>query len=607
MRDAPTENRSTRVDRTGSSALRRVRNAAPPAAVLVASGLLFVVCLMWAVMTPGTRAPDELQHLNSIVRLADGGGWPEPGDARVLTGVLETRDLAGATVDGQRTFLPGSVNAQPGAPMFADLEPPLGNDRTSLAQLDDGSLSRGVDQMTQHPPGYYLASALAYKLVGAENWRFDRAIFFLRALTALTIAVSVPVCCYVATREITGRENAGRVAAFLPLFIPQLGFIGGAITNDGLAIAVAAVLTAALVKIMSSGPTFGRLALVAVSVGVGCLTKGTVLPLMAAVPLALFVAHFRRRASGRRGWWLRAIRDTVLTLGAAFVLGGWWWALNLVRYGTLQPAGMSTPTLDRPALSASQFADIFQQRISASYFGDFGLLEAPMPLSFTRTMTYLFLALAAVALVSRHKIGERVMFLLMFGLTIGVLFMNTYGSHLLNHNLGGLQGRYLFVVLVPTLSLVAIGLYRIARLVRLPSVLLVLGTLVVGLGISAAGLLYGFRTYYLPAGQSLGTAVDRLIGWSAWSWPVMAMVPVLGVALLLLLAFSLGRGEGRADELSDGPEDGPDDWDDDRYDEGDRYDGRAADGWLDLDDRDGGTQPQRAVRPGRRAEGATAY
>jgi 4-amino-4-deoxy-L-arabinose transferase-like glycosyltransferase len=589
MRDAPTQNRTARAARTASSALRRVRSSAPPVAVLVASGLLFVVCLMWAVMTPGTRAPDELQHLNSIIRLADGGGWPEPGDARVLTGVLESRDLAGATLDGERTFLPGSVNARPGSPMFADLPPTAGDERDSFAELDDGSLSRGVDQMTQHPPGYYAVTALAYKIVGAEDWRFDRAIFFLRVLTALTIAVSVPVCCYVAARELTGRESVGRMAAFLPLFIPQLGFIGGAVTNDGMAIAVAAVLAAALVKITSSGPTFGRLALVAVTVGVGCLTKGTVLPLMAAVPLALGIARFRARHAGPRAWWFLGARDTVLTLGAAFVLGGWWWALNLVRYGTLQPAGMSTPTLDRPALSISDFADVFQRRISASYFGDFGLLEAPMPLSFTRAMTYLFLVLGVVALWSRRRLGERVVFLVMIGLTAGVLFMNTYGSHLLNHNLGGLQGRYLFVVLVPTLTLVAIGLYRIARLVRIPSSFLVLPTLAAGLAISAAGLLFGFQTYYLPTGQSWGDALDRLLGWSAWSPPVMATVPALGLALLLLLAYSLGREHEVVDEAVDARDDR---WTDLSGDE------RADDGWLDLSDRRDSTQPVRRARGG---------
>src|SRR5687768_4159334 len=118
MRDALTENGTTKPRRIVPSALlRRVRNSAPPVAVFVASGLLFVVCLMWAVMTPGTRAPDELQHLNSIIRLADGGGWPEPGDARVTSGVLESRDEAGATLDGVRTYVPGSVNWRPGGPM----------------------------------------------------------------------------------------------------------------------------------------------------------------------------------------------------------------------------------------------------------------------------------------------------------------------------------------------------------------------------------------------------------------------------------------------------------------------------------------------------------
>jgi 4-amino-4-deoxy-L-arabinose transferase-like glycosyltransferase len=548
--------------------------------VWVASGLLFVVCLMWAVLTPGTRAPDEVQHLNSIIRIAEGGGWPEPGDAHVLEGVIEAMDMSGASVDGARTYLPGSVNARPGAPMFVDLPPPTGDQRESFGELDDGTLTRSVDQMTQHPPGYYAATALIYKIVGAEDWRFDRAIFFLRALTALTIAVSVPVCVYVATREITGRESLGRMAAFLPLFIPQLGFIGGAVTNDGLTVAVAAVLTALLVKVMGSGPTFGRLAAIAVTVAVGCWTKGTVIPLIAAVPVALVVARYRRRADGARSWWVLGVRDTFLTLGAAFVLGGWWWALNLVRYGTLQPAGMGIPiAADAPLLSVGQYADVFQWRVSASYFGDIGLLEAPMPPALTRTLTYAFLALALVGLWSRRRIAERVVFILLSVPTAAILFVRGYEAHVQTHNLPGLQGRYLFVLLVPTLALVAIGLGRVVRLVRVPSVVLVPAVALVGLLIALAGLLLGFRTYYLPAGQSLGFAIDHFLGWSAWSWPVMATLPALAIAMLLALAFRMGRDSGPvADSVPDSAA-----WDE-------PADDGVDDGWLDLRDH-GATEP----------------
>src|SRR4051812_39966282 len=161
--------------------LRRVLSALPPATVWIAGALLLLSTMLWAALTPATRAPDEVQHLNSILRIAEGGGWPKPGDARMEREVLDVRDLSGATRDGQRVYVPGSVNRTPGSVLFTDLTPTGVDDRKSLAALDDGQPPTGqMDQMTQHPPGYYAVTGALFKIVGAVDWRYDRALYFLR-------------------------------------------------------------------------------------------------------------------------------------------------------------------------------------------------------------------------------------------------------------------------------------------------------------------------------------------------------------------------------------------------------------------------------------------
>ncbi len=56
-----------------------MRDATGYRAALAAITLLVVtVAACWAVLTPAFRAPDEPQHLNSVLRLAYGGGWPPP-------------------------------------------------------------------------------------------------------------------------------------------------------------------------------------------------------------------------------------------------------------------------------------------------------------------------------------------------------------------------------------------------------------------------------------------------------------------------------------------------------------------------------------------------
>ena len=528
------------------AAIRGVVRPAP-LPVWIAAGLLFLVGTAWAVVTPATRAPDEVHHLNSVLRIADGEGWPRPGDGRLFPGIRDLRDLSGATDEGLRTSIPGSINPAPDAVPWTSLPPTPAADRPTLAALQAvPGTSPGVDHMTQHPPGYYAFAAAVVRLADAQDWRYDHALLLLRVLTGLTIALSVPICVYTATRDLTGRESVARSAAFLPLLIPQLGFIGGAVTNDGVTIATAAVLTAVLVRVMSAGPSLGRLTAAAVAAGLVCWTKGTALTILPLIPLALAVAHLRFTSGTTARRLLLALRDSVLALGLAFVLGGWWWALNLLRYGRLQPAGFEVPVNEgRPVLSFGEFLGQFGSRISQSFFGYVGLMEAPLALVLTSSLTWGFLALAVLGLMSRRRIAERAALLSTILLSVGALFASVYSAHLETHNYPGLQGRYLFVLLTPVLVLVAAGGARLARLVRLPAGSAVLLVAVLGVAVATAGLLSGFTLFYLPEAESIGFAVDLFLGRAPVRWPTMVVLGVAVMALLLLLAYAEGRAARR--------------------------------------------------------------
>ena len=64
--------------------------------------------------------------------------------------------------------------------------------------------------------------------------------------------------------------------------------------------------------------------------GIGLQTKGLMLVLGVVLGLAYLVA-------GSRGAMGRAVRSGSLAMGVAFVIGGWWWASNLLTYGRVQP------------------------------------------------------------------------------------------------------------------------------------------------------------------------------------------------------------------------------------------------------------------------------
>jgi hypothetical protein len=511
--------------------------------VVLASVLLFLSSLLWGVVVPGFRGPDELQHFSSVVRLAEGGGWPRPGDARVEDELSDALELSGATEHGIRTVFAGANNAgKPGVPFFADIEPTGVADRASLHQLDDGVTPDAPgDQMTQHPPGYYGVAALVYEVAHAGDWRFDRAMFLMRALTALMIAVTVPASCFVAARQVTGSELIGKIAAFVPLLIPQLPYIGGLITNDGATVAATAVVWASLLTITCSGPTRRRLAFLAVAMAAAFWTKGTAVALLPAVPLAIAFAY-RRAATGTLRSWLRpAAIATAATLGLAFVLGGWWWALNLLRYGRIQPSGYEVQPVDERVLGLSEFGLTFIQRMRWTFFGEIGVREPVQFQALTLALTLLFVLLCAMGLFSRSQVAPRLVMLLGAAATVGVLFATTYSAHVHTHRLPGIQGRYLYVLLVPVAVLFAVGLVRLARVVRLPASWLLPGAALAGLAVPALSLVQGFRVFYVFPGRSWGDAIDLFLNWAPWSPVVIAALLAAFLACGLALAWQLGR------------------------------------------------------------------
>jgi hypothetical protein len=527
-------------------ALRRVSRPVPLSVVL-ASVLLFLSSVLWAVVVPGLQAPDELMHANSVLRVAEGGGWPRPTDARVEDELFDAWELAGGTRDGMRTVLPGTPNGAPGATLFADVDPPEDDDRASFHELDDGSRPGGssgmtsYDQMTQHPPGHYAVAALVYDLVGAGEWRYDRALFLLRALTALMIAGTVPVCCYVAARELSGREAVGKVAAFVPLFIPQLHYIGGAVTNDGATIAAASALWALLLTIACSGPTRTRLLLLAVAMAAACWTKGTALSLLPCVPVGIAIGYRRARGGRLRHWALPASLAIAATSALAFVLGGWWWAVNLIRYGRLQPAGVPIREASGDVLDPVEFLRIFLARIRWTFFGEVGVREPHVLNELTFALAVCFVVLCAVGLMTRDRFGGLLVMVLGMGTTVGMLFATTYSAHLTTKGLPGIQGRYLFVLVVPLAVLVAAGVVRVAGLVRLPTRWLLPAVALSGTGVAVLGVVLAFRVFYTVSGRPRGDAFHLLLDWAPWPPVVLAGL----LAALLLCAFVTAWVEGR--------------------------------------------------------------
>jgi 4-amino-4-deoxy-L-arabinose transferase-like glycosyltransferase len=517
-----------------------------------ATTLLFVgVMVLWTIVTPAFRSADEPQHVNSVLRLVEGGGWPAPAHALMSPEVLRAKTLSGFSAeDGQRsswgweTMVPGVRPdiAEGDLIYFApySLQQPTPPDErlpfSELTLTQDVDLSRYLDQMTQHPPLYYGVEAAVVHVAGADEWRFDRALALMRWVSVALVA-PLPLFAWSVAVRLTGRRRIGDVASALPLAVPQLAAFGGSVNNDALVFGLGGLLVVLMARLLTGDGSWRTSTSIGLVLGLALLTKGTLLIAIPVVGVAVLVAG-RRTLSWR---WPQLLVRLGAVWGVAFAVGGWWWALNWVRYGTVQPSGWNAEyaadlVVEGPRDSVVEFAVPFAARVATSFWGKFGWLELALPAPLVLALTVLLLGCVLLAF-RRQEAGHRgslIVLLSVSALMLVLLFQQLYATHLSNGQYGGMQGRYLFGGLVGLLAAAAIGIGTLVRPGGRAERWLPVEVLVLTGGVALYGLWFGFRGYYLEIGWSAGAAWQRMVDWSPWpEWLILtAFVGVAGAAAL---------------------------------------------------------------------------
>lgn len=512
------------------------------------------VLLLWAVVTPGFRAPDEPQHLNSVMRLATRGGWPAPGDALVADGVVVAAREAGFVRPDQGLGIFGASLLPRGTLEgwgleFTGIQPVPRADRSVVDYTSDllPNLDSSIDQMTQHPPLAYALGALTVRATASLDWRWDEQLLLLRVLSCLITVWSVPLVAATA-RVLGGSRTLAIAAAILVIGIGQLAHIGASVSNDALAIVLglAATWTAASALRRPHG---WRLPLLAGTIlGLGLLTKGTLLAAIPMVGLAFLVRTPANPGAGRR--WL----SSALVMGTALVVGGWWWLRNLLLFHAIQPSGMPATNVTWGDTSPTlvEFLDEALVRLSGSFWGKFGWLEVPLPAWLTTTASLLTIALVVAALVQRSRLRGGLLVLLVFPTgVLGVVLLGAWQAFSETGLFPGLQGRYAFPTLAATLTAAAAGLVLLVRRWLRPLLALVPTALLVAATASAAfSLAWFFQAVYRRYGDPLTLALAR---WELWSTPprpvlgILALVPVALAALSVIVCIRAARTFDAAD------------------------------------------------------------
>jgi len=509
-----------------------------PRAVWAVTGLFASLLLAYAVLLPVYRAPDEPEHVQSVLDLERGRGWAAPG-----TDLLDPAVVASLRVSG----LSPSANVLDRSPLpyHAEAAPARG-DRGSFDTLSQPGGPPQVNQLTQHPPLYYAVQAAALHLSGGTSWAYDRAVLLLRLLSALMV-LPLPLLAHAAARRLRGPGPVAVTAAVLPLAVPQLLHIGASVNNDDLLIPLVGALTVALAFVVTGDLSRRTAGWAGGLTALALLTKGFafILPVWIGLTYTVALLRYRRRA---------ALGAGAVALAVATLLGGGWWLGNVLRYGALQPGGELIPPAQPgfvPDLSAllGEYGDHLAER----FWGSFGWFDVAVPDLATALATAVLLVGVLLALLGPGRLAvDRWLVLTapLVGLVLLVMLL-TRRTYLASGQFRGLQGRYFLPAVVAVAVLVAVGL---GGLLRRSARWLPLGCAVLAGVMQLVAVRTILNGFWRPVGDgaSYRSALHALLAWSAWPQAVTVTALVAPLVLGLLALTDLARAAATGRHLSGG-------------------------------------------------------
>lgn len=548
--DLPVERRPT------GAAPASVRTAVP-AAVWSLTALHIALMLCYTVMFPAYLAPDEPQHVDMVVALLSGDGWPDPGERILSEGVYRSSDALYDNNGVQDSpFSDGDLPALKQPYQSNDFGPR--GERGSLEERGGNAPSEFYppNQIVQHPPLWHATGALVLAVLpGSERWPYDVTVAVLRLVSVLMVA-PLPLLAWAAARRISGDPVVPKAAAAFTLAVPGLTRVGASAGNDALVVLMFAAVLAALARV-ATGDTRRRTAVATgVLVSLALLSKGFALVLPALVVLAYAFAWWRTRSLAAL-----ASAGTALAVSAVGML---WWLRNLVRYDALQPLGYGeeatallrgTPRPPGPEPVLEPFLRQFFETTSSRFWSGLGVPGPPIfPVPVSTALTILTLvgvvaALAAGIRSSRKGPDQRpalvVLVLPVVLLLVPLLLkdLQSYRYYVSPINEVGVHGRYLYGGLVGLAVTVAIACRRLLPRGRWSFTV----ATVAALAVQLCGLVLLTERLWVPAGKGLGGLLDGFGVLSVVSpWPpVVTALPFLAAAVLvpvcLVLALRLER------------------------------------------------------------------
>lgn len=415
-----------------------------PTVVWGVTALHVVLLVVYSVVVPTFRAPDEEVHVDLVLLVRDQLAGEEPLTWPAVT-ERQIADRVNAALlylrfdDGPHRKTVGEADVRGARPSFAEL-----GTAEEVPELDH-------NQAVQHPPTYYaLAAAWLALPPGSDGWPFDRQVAYLRLLSVLLLS-PVPLLAYAAARLLSGQRRVALAAAVAALAVPQFTYMGAVVNNDSLLVLAGSVLTLPLLHAARGDRSLTTGAWAGLALGVALATKGLAFALVPWVGAAYLLGWWRTR--GGPPW-----RPLLLAGAVTALLAAWWWVQKVLTVGSLHVRGTVYPTdPDVVPEPLRWVAHAFVPQILETWWGSFVWADAVLPYPWVLLPAALLLAGVAGAFAVRGQRLEAALLCLPSLLLLGLSAWASYTTYARTGLAMGIQGRYLFPGLVGLLAVVAHG------------------------------------------------------------------------------------------------------------------------------------------------------
>lgn len=175
-----------------------------------------------------------------------------------------------------------------------------------------------------------------------EDWPWQGTSLAVHLIRLMSVALGVVTVWLTYRLARLAWPADGRVAllaAGLTAFNPMFIFISASVNNDNLAAPLAAGMMVLLLKALRRGPSQRDALWMGILLGLGAITKLSILALAPLVAAALTWDAARSYRQGRSHAWRTWLVNLSIIGGLTLVIAGWWYWRNFTLYG--DPTGLN--------------------------------------------------------------------------------------------------------------------------------------------------------------------------------------------------------------------------------------------------------------------------